>query len=204
MTPGVLTADKNDFTINSKQQTVCLILVYKQLHLWSLPNLLSELLLRQAAWKVKTYCIKTEHTWALQASLTLTEVIGDVIRNVDLPISPLAPHAALAGAGVCVFLGLTVDGDVSSGQDGIIDGADWNTSYRNLNTRGTATNRRTAAAHTHSDYCWLSPEVQRQKAPLSSPLQCPLLSDINKSIISLCIKIHQSQHCAHQYNRSDD
>lgn len=34
---------------------------------------------------------------------TLTEVIGDVVRNVDLPISPLAPHAASAGAGVGIF-----------------------------------------------------------------------------------------------------
>lgn len=56
--------------------------------------------------------------------LTLTEVTGDVIRNVDLPISKLAPHAASAGAGVGVLLGLAVDGDVSSGQDGLILGTD--------------------------------------------------------------------------------
>ena len=56
--------------------------------------------------------------------LTLTEVVGDVIRNVDLPISKLAPHAASAGAGVGVPFGLAVDGDVSSSQDGFILGTD--------------------------------------------------------------------------------
>lgn len=56
--------------------------------------------------------------------LKLTEVIGDVIRNVDLPVGPLAPHAALAGAGVSVLLSLVVNGDVSTSQDGIIVGMD--------------------------------------------------------------------------------
>lgn len=56
--------------------------------------------------------------------MTLTEVVGEVIRNVDLPVSEFAPLAASAGAGVGVFLGLAVDGDVSSGQDGVIGGAD--------------------------------------------------------------------------------
>lgn len=45
---------------------------------------------------------------------TLTEVTGDIIWDVDLPISPLPPHAASAGARVCIFLCLTVNGDVSS------------------------------------------------------------------------------------------
>lgn len=49
---------------------------------------------------------------------------GDVIRNVDLPISILPPLAALAGAGVGVSLCLAVDGDVSFYQDGIIAGTD--------------------------------------------------------------------------------
>lgn len=60
-------------------------------------------------------------------------------------------------------------------------------------------NKLTAAAHTHSDYCWLSPEVQTQKALLSPPL----LSDIINNNISLCMKIHQSQYCPRQYNGSD-
>ena len=56
--------------------------------------------------------------------MTLTEVVGEVIRNVDLPVSELAPLAASAGAGVGVSLGLAVNGDVSSDQDGVIGGAD--------------------------------------------------------------------------------
>lgn len=47
-------------------------------------------------------------------------MVGDVIRNVDLPITGLAPLAALAGAGVGVSLCLRVDGDVSFGQNGLI------------------------------------------------------------------------------------
>ena len=56
--------------------------------------------------------------------VTLTEVIGDVVRDVHLPICELAPLAASAGAGVGVSLGLCVDGDVSFSQDGIIGGTD--------------------------------------------------------------------------------
>lgn len=56
--------------------------------------------------------------------VTLTEVVGDVIRNVDLPVGGLAPLAASAGARVGVFLGLAVDGDISSGQNGVTVGTD--------------------------------------------------------------------------------
>lgn len=52
--------------------------------------------------------------------LTLTEMIGDVIRNVDIPISPFAPFAASAGARVSIPFGLAVDCDVPFCQDGFI------------------------------------------------------------------------------------
>lgn len=91
--------------VNSKQQTHCLIVVYEQLDLYS----------------ISLYLLYKD--WACFC-LILTEVTGDVIRNVDLPISVFAPHAASAGAGVSVFLSLAVNGDVSSGQDGIILGTD--------------------------------------------------------------------------------
>lgn len=56
--------------------------------------------------------------------LTLTKVAGDVVRNVDISVGPLAPLAASAGAGVGVLLGLVAHSDVSLNQDGIIAGAD--------------------------------------------------------------------------------
>lgn len=54
----------------------------------------------------------------------LTEVTGDVVRDVNLPICRLAPLAASGGAGVGISLRLAVDGDVSSNQDGTIVRAD--------------------------------------------------------------------------------
>lgn len=45
--------------------------------------------------------------------MALTEVVGDVIRDVDLPIIPLAPLAASAGARVGVPLSLAVNGNVT-------------------------------------------------------------------------------------------
>lgn len=51
-------------------------------------------------------------------------MIGDVIRNVDLPVSILSPLAATTGAGVGVSLCLAVDGNVSFNQDGIVAGTD--------------------------------------------------------------------------------
>lgn len=60
----------------------------------------------------------------LDLCVTLTEVTGDVIRNVDLSVSVFAPLAATAGAGVGVSLGLAVDDDVSLSQDGTIIGTD--------------------------------------------------------------------------------
>lgn len=122
MSPDNLTAANNKFTINSKHPPVYLILVYEQSNLCSVSlSLLS--FVKVAA---TTLCIKHANLlYKGRAYLsTLTEVIGDVIRNVDFPISPLAPLAALAGAGVCVFLGRAVNGDVSFNQVGIISRTD--------------------------------------------------------------------------------
>lgn len=55
---------------------------------------------------------------------------------------------------------------------------------------------------TYSDYCWLSPEVQRQKGLPSPPLQYCLLN-INNNTIALCLTMHLSQYCVNQYNWSD-
>lgn len=106
-------------TVSSKYGPVCLVVVYEQLDLWSFS--LSNLMLHQAASKVKVCRV---YLCLPDPFLTLTEVIGDVIRNVDLPISPLAPHAASAGAGVCISLCFAVDDDVSINQDWIILGED--------------------------------------------------------------------------------
>lgn len=57
---------------------------------------------------------------------------GDVVRDVDLSVGPLAPLAATAGAGVGVPLGLVAEGDVSLDQFGAVVGADWNTAYSRL------------------------------------------------------------------------
>lgn len=65
-----------------------------------------------------TGCVTRQKQQVL--TVTLTEVVGDVIRDVDVPIGPFAPHAAVAGAGVSVFLCISVDGDVSLDQDGLI------------------------------------------------------------------------------------
>lgn len=48
--------------------------------------------------------------------VVLTEVVGDVVRNVDLSVSVLSPFAAAAGARVSVFLSFTGNGDVSFDQ----------------------------------------------------------------------------------------
>lgn len=152
------------------------------------------------------YCTKADGICAsTNYFFGLTEVTGDVIRNIDLPITPLAPHTASASAGVCVFLCFTVNGDISINEYWIIFRVDWNTStaicksknrlncfngrisQKCLTVNSQWKSKFNAAAHTHSDYCWLSPEVQTQRAPPSS-----LLNDIN---ISLWIKIHQSHYC---------
>ena len=51
---------------------------------------------------------------------TLTEVVGDVVWDVDVAVAPLSPHAAAGGAGISVPLGLRVDGDVSLHHHGLI------------------------------------------------------------------------------------
>lgn len=68
---------------------------------------------------------------AVSACLKLTVVVGDVIRNVDLPVRCLSPLAALAGAGVGVSLPLAVDGDVSLDQSWFVAGTDWRRWYNN-------------------------------------------------------------------------
>lgn len=93
--------------------------VCEQFDLWSvsLSNPLTKKLLKPSCSHTHTH---TDYLRLPGLYLTLTEVIGDVIRNVDLPITRLAPLAALAGAGVGVSLCLAVDSNVSFGQDGLI------------------------------------------------------------------------------------
>lgn len=50
----------------------------------------------------------------------LTVMVGDVVGDVDLPISPLLPQAASGSAGVSVSVRLRLDSDVSSDQGGLI------------------------------------------------------------------------------------
>lgn len=47
-------------------------------------------------------------------------MVGDEVGDVDLSIGPLVPQAASGGAGVGVPLGLRLDSDVASDQDGLV------------------------------------------------------------------------------------
>lgn len=57
----------------------------------------------------------------------LTELIGNVVRDVHLPVAPLSPHTARGGAGVGVSVRTWLDGDVSSDQDRLIQVRDCST-----------------------------------------------------------------------------
>lgn len=59
--------------------------------------------------------------------LMLTELTGDVVRDVHLPIAPLSPQTARGGAGVCVSVSTWLDSDVSSDQGGLIQVRDCST-----------------------------------------------------------------------------
>lgn len=50
----------------------------------------------------------------------LTEVTGNVIRNIDFPISRLPPLAARAGARVGILLCFIINDNVSFNQVGIL------------------------------------------------------------------------------------
>lgn len=114
--------------------------------------------------------------------LRLTEVVGDVVRDVDLPVAPLAPQAPSRGAGISVPVSLRLDGDVTSDQDGLVQvrGCKTNTDVRvglkkNLNhlfcrcegQSGVVEVRRSTA---HCGLHWLSAAVHQQKAPWRCPL----------------------------------
>lgn len=154
---------------------VGLYLIINQLSVyrWAVPSVLS---LTFSCWCCCNRLRNAPKATVHVLIVTLTEVVGNVIRDVDVPIGPFAPHAAVAGAGISVFLCIRVDGDVSLDQDGLIIRTDWNKPHRHLHTPGqlSETNIRAESgllemshvAQTHPGYGWLAPRVQTQKGPL--------------------------------------
>lgn len=118
--------------------------------------------------------------------VTLTEVAGDVIGDVDFPVGPLSPLAARAGAGVGILLRFIGNNDVSFDQVGILFEEDRNQKGPLTPADPPHTLARTAkgaAGHTHPVYCWLVPEAQKRRTP---PLKCTRISS-NCGPINRCL-----------------
>lgn len=111
----------------------------------------------------------------------LTVVVGNVVRDVNISIGPLSPHAASAGARVSISA-TCPDSNVPFNQLRLINGGVCKTETRCNSKKKLLVilcfmsvvnykKRRSTQGWTHGGSCWLSPTVPQQTAPWKAPPQ---------------------------------